>query len=88
MANLADLTADVRNDGYSQINAEAKVCQDINSNIRFAKVWHKVPCYYSSFRICGIFFLPKSTLSPPLTTMQGTLITLYLSFMPAKWFRS
>lgn len=29
MANLADLTADVRNDGYSQINAEAKVCQDI-----------------------------------------------------------
>lgn len=29
MANLADLTADVRNDGYSQVNAEAKVCQDI-----------------------------------------------------------
>ena len=29
MANLAELTADVRNDGYSQINAEAKVCQDI-----------------------------------------------------------
>lgn len=29
MANLADLTADVRNDGYSQVNAEAKVCQAI-----------------------------------------------------------
>ena len=29
MANLAELAADVRNDGYSQVNAEAKVCQDI-----------------------------------------------------------
>lgn len=29
MANLAELEAEVRNDGYSQANAEAKVCQDI-----------------------------------------------------------
>ena len=29
MANLADLAAEVKNDGYSQVNAEAKVCQDI-----------------------------------------------------------
>lgn len=29
MANLVDLAAEVKNDGYSQVNAEAKVCQDI-----------------------------------------------------------
>jgi len=29
MANLAELAAQVRNDGYSIVNAEAKVCQDI-----------------------------------------------------------
>ena len=29
MANLELLAADVRNDGYSEVNAEAKVCQDI-----------------------------------------------------------
>lgn len=28
-ANLEELAAEVRNDGYSEINAEAKVCQDI-----------------------------------------------------------
>ena len=29
MANLEELAAEVRNDGYSEINAEARVCQDI-----------------------------------------------------------
>ena len=29
MANLEDLVWIVRNDGYSEVNAEAKVCQDI-----------------------------------------------------------
>ncbi len=29
MANLEELANIVRNDGYSEINAEAKVCQDI-----------------------------------------------------------
>ena len=29
MADLAELAMAVRNDGYSQISAEAKVCQDI-----------------------------------------------------------
>lgn len=29
MANIAELAAEVRNDGYSEANAEAKVCQDI-----------------------------------------------------------
>ena len=29
MANLEELTANVRKDGYSEINAEARVCQDI-----------------------------------------------------------
>lgn len=30
MANLEDLVWIVRNDGYSEVNAEAKVCQDIS----------------------------------------------------------
>lgn len=29
MANLEELAAEVRSDGYSEINAEARVCQDI-----------------------------------------------------------
>lgn len=29
MANLEELAWSVRNDGYSEVNAEAKVCQDI-----------------------------------------------------------
>lgn len=29
MANLEELAAEVRNDGYSAVNAEARVCQDI-----------------------------------------------------------
>jgi predicted nucleotidyltransferase component of viral defense system len=29
MANLEELVLSVRNEGYSEINAEAKVCQDI-----------------------------------------------------------
>lgn len=29
MANLEDLVWIVRNDGYSEVNAEAKVCQDV-----------------------------------------------------------
>ena len=29
MANLEELAWAVRNDGYSEVNAEAKVCQDI-----------------------------------------------------------
>ena len=29
MANLEELAVSVKNDGYSEINAEAKVCQDI-----------------------------------------------------------
>ena len=29
MANLEELVAEVRNDGYTEVNAEARVCQDI-----------------------------------------------------------
>lgn len=29
MANLEELAWTVRNDGYSEVNAEAKVCQDV-----------------------------------------------------------
>ncbi len=29
MVNLEELASAVRNDGYSEVNAEAKVCQDI-----------------------------------------------------------
>ncbi len=29
MANLEELAWIVRNDGYSEVNAEAKVCQDV-----------------------------------------------------------
>ena len=29
MANLEELAAEVRDDGYSEVNAEARVCQDI-----------------------------------------------------------
>ena len=29
MANLEEVAAEVRNDGYSEVNAEARVCQDI-----------------------------------------------------------
>ena len=29
MANLEELAAQVKNEGYSEVNAEAKVCQDI-----------------------------------------------------------
>ena len=29
MANLEELAAEVRNDGYSEVNSEARVCQDI-----------------------------------------------------------
>ena len=33
MANLEELIANVRKDGYSEINAEARVCQDIVRSI-------------------------------------------------------
>ena len=29
MANLEELASEIRNDGYSEVNAEARVCQDI-----------------------------------------------------------
>jgi len=29
MANLEELAAEVRNDGYSEVNSEARVCQNI-----------------------------------------------------------
>ena len=34
MANLELLAADVRNDGYSEVNAEAKACQNIERSRR------------------------------------------------------